>query len=305
MPDLERLLRETNDLLKAQDIPLCRTLSGMTFQDTYNPTVLGHADGRRYVIKVCLRYPEALEQSARVANTLAVRTGLPIPQHICWQQGQGGLPLLVMEWIDGMQLANAFSEFSRTQATVLARDWGRCLAIFHRSQLSESDGLDGFGAAQAHSEHVAQLIGSAHERTRQLSANGWSASEMNAIEAFLTEREAHVAFPSLPGLRKADQDLHDALASSGPPRIVALLDWERVWMGDSLWEVVWVHGRFHLIGAPELWPSFREGYESINGLLPKSPHVGFYAMCRALIAAGHNSHARGLIQLLLRTGNPL
>ena len=56
MPDLDRTLREANELLAGHGLPPCARLEPVDDPETANPNVVGYDEGRRYVIKVSLRH---------------------------------------------------------------------------------------------------------------------------------------------------------------------------------------------------------------------------------------------------------
>ena len=55
MPDLDRIQSEANTLLEENNLPTCMTIKPIADQDTYNPTVIGHSNEQKYVIKVTFR----------------------------------------------------------------------------------------------------------------------------------------------------------------------------------------------------------------------------------------------------------
>lgn len=311
MPPLEQTLRELNELLADHALPSCTRLQPVDDPDTANPNLIGQAAGRRYAIKVCFRHPDALERQLCVANAVAESTGLPIPRHLCCATEPGRLPLMVMEWMNGEQLRLVLPTAGPGVAAELVRDWGRCIARFHHARVEPQECGDWPDIEEAHAGFRGWLRGAVRQRLGALEADGrWSAAEAGAVRRYLAEREASLEAPGVPGLVKADQGLRDALALVEPrPHISALLDWERVTMGDTLWELASIFVRMDLDG---LWPDFRTGYAAEAGPpLPPGPHSEFYLMTWALIQvtwsdlpATRYDRAQSILRALL-AGSPL
>ena len=139
MPSLDRMLREANFLLENNGLPQCLFLEPMTDQDTNNPTVIGRAENRRYVIKACFRNAHFFERAQRMANLIAKCTGLPIPKHLCYASEADSLPLMIMEWMPGEQLRLVLPSLPTEKAEELAADWGHCIARFHLAPIESDD----------------------------------------------------------------------------------------------------------------------------------------------------------------------
>ena len=99
---------------------------------------------------------------------------------------------------------------------------------------------------------------------------------------------------------KSDLDVRDALGLERPgPHISALLDWERVGMGDQCWELVSIQVRFRKMGRHDLWDSFRQGYEASRGrAIPEGCTATAYLFARAAMAAKFGTLDDNAVDLL-------
>ena len=282
MPDLDIVLRETNRLLAERGLQQCEHVAPMADQDTANPTFIGSVDSPLYVIKASFRHPKTLEQQLCIANAVADSTGLPIPRHLCHASEPEPLPLMIMEWMPGEQLRTVLPAVDGEVAAELVRDWGGCIAKFHHAQLGPEPCADWPDLSEAHSGFVRWLRGIVHERLETLAKDSSWSAEAGTVRTFLAERDESLDTPASPGLVKADQGIRDALALLEPrPHISALVDWERVSPGDTLWELASILVRMDIDG---LWPDFHEGYaKEAEPPLPPGPHSDFYVMTWALI----------------------
>ena len=118
----------------------------------------------------------------------------------------------------------------------------------------------------------------------------------------------------MPGLVKRDQGPRDALGLVEPePHVSALLDWELVSPGDTLWEIVDVFVMLHVAGLGRVWPAFREGYERESGArIERGEPLEYYTLVRTLIAltwrgqdAARRDQARELSRRLLNGESPV
>lgn len=292
MPDLKRLLLELNHLLCSFGYPECYAIRPIAYQDTANPTVIAEAVNRRYVVKACYRFPDFVLRQVQFTDIIAKHTGLPIPRHLCAINDPGKLPLLVMDWMAGEPLNRVLPNLNRDLAATLAVDWGRCLARFHHAPFNILDNVD---APPLQMEGMGGwLHAQAQLQIQRRSEDGCFSREfITVIERFINERLPLTQSPAQPGFTKADNDIRDFLAKTLPtPRITAMVDWERITAGETLWEVTTLFIRLHLMNLTHLWPMFRRGYEEIAGYsLECNPHVELYLMTRALIAMGRQTQA--------------
>ena len=139
MPDLDRKLSEANALLKEAGLPLCDSLEPVADGDTANPNAIGHAGSRKYVIKTIFRYPDTLAEQFRTAVWFHAHRDLPVPEHYCYAIDSEALPLMIMEWMPEEQIRLVLPAASVEEGEVIAKDWGRCFAHFHTTQIP--DGL--------------------------------------------------------------------------------------------------------------------------------------------------------------------
>lgn len=284
MPELGRMLRETNELLTTAGLSVCESVHPVADPDTASPTVIGHQGGRpRYVIKAIFRHPEALRRQLEVANSVRTETGLPIPRHLCCAKGEESLPLMVMEWMPGEQLRTMLPSLSRADGRTLTRDWGRCLARFHTA--THPPALPRVPGGPGSSQEWLRAI--AARGAAALSKDARHTELVNAGLQFLDERLPALDSPLLSALTKADQDVRDFLGLLDPePHISAMLDWERVAVGDAYYEIAVIYLRHRFLGIEELWDAFRTGYEEWSGqILTPNRHYECYLMSRALLGA--------------------
>jgi aminoglycoside phosphotransferase (APT) family kinase protein len=301
MPDLDLLAQEANRLLARHGLPLCEFLAPASDQDTANPTVIGEAGGRKYVIKAVFRHPETLPHQLQIANLIREATGLPIPRHLCCADAGDRFPLMVMEWMPGEQLRLVLPALPHAQAQALARDWGRHVARFHHARLPDERRPTWLDPRNSYAQLVEWIARSTREKAARFGESGlWSAEEARAIEEYLAEREPSLAKPQAMGLTKADQDVRDFLAVTEPePRTSAMIDWERVEIGDTVSETAMIFNRLCVMGLRPLYASFRAGYESEAGArFSQGTQAEYYLMSRSLTASW-SEEARANVRALL------
>jgi hypothetical protein len=289
MPDLDVVLREANKLLILNALPACKSIEAGADLDTANVNLIGHAEDRDYAIKVRVRGLATLERQQCVANTLRKRTGLPIPEHFCHSDPDNNtdaLQLQVMEYMPGKQLRLLLRAIPEAKAEALTTDWGRCVAKFHTAELSLDECGGGPDLMTSHDAYLNWLRDKMQSVFQVLAANpGWPSDEVAAFEAYLAQRGESLAGPAVPGLRKRDQGLRDALAMLEPePHVSALVDWEQVEQGDTIAEMADLFVMIYVAGLGRLWPAFREGYEAEAGPIENCDQLEYYAMARTLIA---------------------
>ena len=137
MPNLDQVLRIANEALESAELSVCTRIASIADGDTMNPTVIGYAPSPRYVIKVSFRHPHTLGEQLRTANWFKENTELPVPRHLCHSTSQQRLPLMIMEWMPGEQLRLAMPALKGDDATRVAREWGRSMALLHTAQVPE------------------------------------------------------------------------------------------------------------------------------------------------------------------------
>ncbi len=314
MPDLDVVLRETNRLLTQHGLAECQSMEFAADQDTANVNLVGHAKDRRYAIKVRVRNLDTMDRQRCVANVLRERTGLPIPEHLCHSDEGDELPLVIMEHMPGEQLRLLFQSATDTQLEALARDWGRCIAQFHTTSIEPTDCGGWPDLAVTHAGYLDWQRAKIRETTSLLETIGWPADEVSAVRAYLSERDSSFDEPAAPGLVKRDQGPRDALGLLEPePHVSALLDWELVSPGDTLWEIVDVFVMLYIGGLGRVWRAFRAGYERESGArIERGEPLEYYTLVRSLIAltwrdqdAARREQARELSRRLLDGESPV
>ncbi len=308
------VLRETNRLLAAKGLAECESIELAADQDTANVNLVGFAGNERYAIKVRVRNLDTMARQRCVANALRERTGLPIPLHLCHSDEDDELPLVVMEHMPGEQLRLLFQSATAAQSDALARDWGRCIARFHGASI-EPDDCGGWPAlAVAHAGYLDWQRMKIRDTIGLLDTLGWPPDEVSAVRAYLLERDGSFDEPAAPGLVKRDQGPRDALGLLEPePHVSALLDWELVSPGDTLWEIVDVFVMLYVGGLGRVWPAFREGYErESDAEIQRGEPLEYYTLVRSLIAltwrdqdAARREQARELSRRLLDGESPV
>ena len=314
MPDLDLIMRETNRLLAANDLPDCQSVEPVADRDTANVNLIGHAQDRRYAIKIRIRNLDTMVRQQCVANLLRERTGLPIPRHLCHSDESDELPLVVMEHMPGVQLRLLFQSAPDAQADALARDWGRCIARFHGTHIEPTDCGGWPDLETTHAGYLDWQRTKMRDAIGLIETTGWPEDEVSAVRAHLSERAGSFGEPAVPGLVKRDQGPRDALGLLEPePHVSALLDWELVSPGDTLWEIVDVFVMLHVAGLGRVWPAFRAGYEQESGArIERGEPLEYYTLARTLIAltwrgqdAARRDQARELSRRLLNGESPV
>lgn len=284
MPDLDLMLQEANAILEEADWPRCHSITPVADGDTANPNVIGYAETRKYVIKATFRHPDTLAQQLHTANWFQEHRALPIPRHLGHATSPHQLPLMVMEWLPGDQLRLALGALDRENASVMAQDWGRCLARMHTSQVPE-------GLIQSSPESEMsywsnpERYETAFDQVDALD-DFWTSNLRDHIKQFLKERGDSLD-GIRPGIRKADSDTRDFLVGLEPKaHISGMLDWERVNYGYVLYDCLVAYIRLVIADREALWPYFCEGYETETGLpLLQAPDVEYVLMVRGLTPA--------------------
>ena len=314
-PDLEAALRETNRLLAANGLAECESIELAADQDTANVNLVGFAGERRYAIKIRVRNLDTMARQRCVANLLRERTSLPIPEHVCHSNEDDELPLVVMEHMPGEQLRLLFQSATDAQAEALARDWGRCIARFHSTRIEPEDCGGWPDLVTAHAGYLDWQRNKMQDAIALLeTAPGWPSDQVAAVRDYLAERDSSFSEPAAPGLVKRDQGPRDALGLLEPtPHVSALLDWELVSPGDTLWELVDVFVMLYVGGLHRIWPAFREGYEGESGArIQRGEPLEYYTLARTIIAltwreqdAARREQALELSRRLLDGESPL
>ncbi len=304
--DLEELLLEVNSLLAGRALPVAVKLEPLG-RDSANPVVVASAGERRYVVKVSQRHPGSLQTQMLVANALREAPGLPVPLHICHSRPADRFPLMVMEWLPGEPLLSFFrSPDNQACAEDVAHSWGESIARFHSACLpARVQALVRERSFGGFREWLRSRIGAALQALEAVP--GWPPEDTTALRSYADARFQRLRVPARPGLVKADQDFRDALAVDRPvPIVSAMLDWERVEAGDTLWEIGWLRARMALLGLERLWTPFREGYESVAPPLEDAnPILELYVLARTLIAIGTHEEAPAIAWRLVQGASAL
>ena len=324
MPESGSLLNEANSLLRQAGLPICDSLEPVADGDTTNPTVIGHAPTREYVIKTIqprpLRgVPLSLSQQCTVANWFGEERNLPVPRHLCSATNSERLPLIIMDRSPGEQLRLALSTASPATGRAIARDWGRCLARLHttetpdwltdltnlnspairdRTETPMDDGAE-TEVLMANKPWMAKIQGVATgewgtERVFQAFIEAidvmrvdrsWLPELRSTIKQYMEDRVGD--FVSTPwGVMKRDTDTRDFLVSTEPEdHISAMLDWEQVYRGFVLYDCLQAYLRLRANGQIALWAHLCEGYEDESGRpLRQGAAVEYCLMCRCWVA---------------------
>ncbi|MDE0422780.1 MAG: aminoglycoside phosphotransferase family protein [Gammaproteobacteria bacterium] len=298
MPDLARLLDETNLLLTANGLPACHSLAPVKDGDTANPNAIAYSAGRKYVVKVTQRHPDTLERQLEIANALRDATDLPIPRHYCCANERGRLPLMIMEWLPGEQLRTVLAAAEHEDLRELCAGLAVCLATFHdpthMSLVSEKDrGLAPW--------FYRQTIEALRESARASRPDGAGSLDAVAVRCYLDARFDDVTAAAIPSLGKADQDLRDFLVDPTTFEITGMLDWERVTRGDGIYALTLIFFRLWVNRKLDGWPVFCDTYNRLATLRAEQcPHAEFYLMCRAVLAQRFTKRAKEIVDLLLQ-----
>lgn len=296
MPDLARLLEETNILLAAHGLPTCHALAPVSDGDTANPNAIAYATGRKYVVKVTQRYTDTLDRQLEIANALLDATDLPIPRHCCCTNERSRLPLMVMEWLPGEQLRTVLATAEQDDLRKLCASLAACLATFHDpahlSLISESGG--GFSRWL-----YGQTLEALQDVERDSRPDRTASLDDVGVRRYLDARLGDA--PAIPSLAKADQDLRDFLADPDTFEITGMLDWERVARGDGMLAITLIFFRLWVNGKLDGWRDFCDTYNRLATVrADQCPQAEFYLMCRAVMGYRFTIRAKEIIDLLLQ-----
>ncbi|MYA17650.1 MAG: aminoglycoside phosphotransferase family protein, partial [Gammaproteobacteria bacterium] len=228
MPDLARLLDETNLLLTANGLPACHSLAPVKDGDTANPNAIAYSAEGKYVVKVTQRHPDTLDRQLEIANALRNTTDLPIPRHYCCANEQGRLPLMIMEWLPGEQLRTVLAAAEHDDLRKLCAGLAACLATFHDPAHMNLVSQEDRGIAPWFYQ---QTIEALRETARDPRPDGADSLDAVAVRRYLDARFDDLTAAAIPSLAKADQDLRDFLVDPATFEIIGMLDWERVTRG--------------------------------------------------------------------------
>ena len=202
---------------------------------------------------------------------------------------------MIMEWMPGDQLRRVLPSLSPEDAHELCRDWGCCVARFHHARVPGMVQVRGDNFLNWLHQHSTESIARLRTDPR------WADLHGIELNGFISGRLDALRSPAALGLVKKDQDVRDFLAVPGPrPHISAMVDWEKVELGDTTYELSLIYFRMQLLGIGSYWPSFREAYEAESGArLPHGPQMECYLMMRTVIAAGLNPELHNPITNIL------
>jgi len=292
LPDRDVLLSALNGLLERHHLPRCDALDGAGIDaDTYNPVVAARAGARRYAVKVKARFTPFLRSDLDAVNAVIRATDLPIPAHLCCTEPHDPLPLLVMEWAAGSSFKAQIPALPPGQVRDVFTEWGACMGRYHRAHAAVP-GLELQQPAATQQWWRDMAYGS-------LRGAHWDDAQRAQITHYLEPRFATLATLAAPGLVKADDEPHDVLVDGEPRRISALIDWERIQLGDTACAVGCVYLRLRMMGLISLWPYFLAGYGRDGSLPPQCPQVEAVLMSRALRAAENQRAGVELVGELL------
>ena len=301
MPDLELLLRESNELLAKNDLPRCQNIVPVSDGDTANPNAIVFTHERKFVVKVTQRHPITLPQQLEVANSVRSATNLPIPEHYCCTDEGSTLPLMIMEWLPGEQLRTVLSTAQNANLEKLCASLAECLAEFHDPGLLDivpKSIKQGGLALWLYDRTVDALQGYRDKGT----SDSYSEQEITSIHRYLDSRLTISEDPALSSLEKADLDLRDFLVHPSKFEITGMLDWERVTRGDAMYSIALIFLRLWINDKLDGWDEFLGTYNRVSKVpVTPCPQIEFYLMCRAVIAFEANHSVNELIRLLLES----
>jgi len=294
-PDMDRLSSEINETLAAHNLPLCHRIEPVADGDTMNPNLIGHSASRKYVIKVATRNIDSLAKQMRVANKLKNQTSLPIPKHLCFSSEKDRIPLLIMEFLSGVQLREALSNAEGDDLNRLCANLANCYAEFNDPNLLEitEKSVDPAKFAKWFLQKTEDVL-SAGETPMFLKKN------TESIQEFLNARMPEMSTFAIPSLTKNAMDLRDWLVDPENMAISGMLDWEDVKIGDGIYDICVFYLRLWLNGKLEGWNAFQEAYNATATMpLVPTPQAEFFLMVRAVIASQNYEIAMDIIEALL------
>jgi hypothetical protein len=205
----------------------------------------------------------------------------------------------VAKMYSGDQLRLALEALDQEKGSIMAQDWGRCLAQMHTSQVPE-------GVIQLSPESGMRYWSNPERYENvfdQVDAEDpfWTSNMRDQINQFLTDRRDSLE-GIRPGIMKADSDTRDFLVAVEPTvHISGMLDWERVNYGYVLYDCLVAYIRLVIGGREELWSHFCEGYETETGRpLLQTADVEYILMVRGLLPALRGlPRAKKIISLLI------
>lgn len=303
VPDLDTLLRESNDILSRVDRPRITSFAPVEDLDSASPTVIGLVDDApTYVVKAIFGHPETLAEQVEAANWVREHRDLPVPEHYGYATDPDRLPLVVLEWLPGRQLRLAVTESSDEIRIPICRDWGRCTARINVTRGFPDHLIDHDASKEnwgVNDEHFQMSL----DRAAQLEeAAGWSRSRCDAMKAYITNRREAFVASQHRGLTKRDIYERDFLATTtGTPAVSGVLDWERVNLGYTPANSIDNYMRLHQRNLGHLWAPYCAGYEQ-EAAHPfvQDEAAEYYSAVRFLIAAARSvPYTAGLLEAML------